>query len=472
MKCCLNIKPSAFIVILILHFLFYPSSIFAISLDDEKELSKDAARYGQYCDFDLDNGFASQYFKALGQYLSIPVETKHFTFHFYIINDSDVNAFATVAGYVFFYSGLINIVDNVDELAAVLCHEISHVSARHISKGMERQKKINYATLAGLLAGALIGGEAAGPLILGSMAAGVQARINFTREDERQADQMGFKYMSVSGFNAKAMATLFQKFETLKRMSPYRNMMPPPYLQTHPTDQERISNVDSMLKQFVPQPPGEEVTRFRTSFPFFQAVVRAKSLDVRKAEKLFLGELKKNPDSISSHFGLGLVYIRCQDYEQAYLHLDKALKAKPGFAPMLACLGKAHQMNGDDEKAIFYLKKAMELDEENDLIPYHIGLSYENMEQYNESIRYFKRLTFLKPVVGGVYYHLGVSYGRQDKLVLAHYNFGLCHKRWGNVKKAKFHFRKAFKLAKDDPEMREKIQKEQDEIPRDFPYHP
>ena len=459
---------STVLFLLLSPFSFFFSNVFAISVKDEQKKGQDAALYGQYTDAVLDNGFARQYFNELGQHLITPVEPKHFTFHFYIINDKTVNAFATFAGHVFFYSGLINIMDSADELAAVLCHEISHVAARHISKGMDRQKKIMIAQLAGVLAGALIGGEAAAPLIFGSQAAGMQAQISYTRDNERQADQMGFKYMKTSGFDPRAMSTVLKKFDQLKRMSPYVDKIPP-YIMTHPTDSERMANNDSMLQDYSPRKPGAQAIRSRELWPFFQAVIRAKSLDPHNAENIFLRELGKNPDSISSHFGLGIVYTEAQEYGKAITHLEKALKAKPDFAPVLTTLGKAYQRNGEDEKAISVLKKAMDLDEEDNSIPFLMGVSYENMGQYDEAVRVFKRLIYFEPIENGIYYHLGISYGKQNKLVLAHYNFGICYKRWRNMEKANFHFNKAYHLAKDDPKMREKIRKEQKALHRNAP---
>ena len=93
---------------------FLLPNVHAISVEDEQKKGKEVALYGQYTDAVLDNGFVRQYFNELGQYLIRPVETKHFNFHFYIINDKTVNAFATFAGHIFFYTGLINIMDSID----------------------------------------------------------------------------------------------------------------------------------------------------------------------------------------------------------------------------------------------------------------------------------------------------------------------------------------------------------------------
>ena len=68
--------------------------------------------------------------------------------------------------------------EEVDELAGVLAHEIAHISARHLSDRMEQSTKIQLATLAGILLGALVGGEARGAIVTGSMAAGALSFIN------------------------------------------------------------------------------------------------------------------------------------------------------------------------------------------------------------------------------------------------------------------------------------------------------
>ena len=466
-----SIKSLAGLVVLsclLSTFFLHTSNAVAISIEDEQKRGEQAALYGQYTDAVMDSAFAKQYFNEMGQYVIKPIEPKHFSFNFYIINNKTVNAFATFAGHIFFFSGLINMMDTADELAAVLCHEVSHVAARHISKGMDRQKKIMIAQLAGVLAGALIGGEAASPLIFGSAAAGRQAQISYTRDNERQADQLAFKYIKASGFDPREMITVFKKFDNLKRLSPYVDKIPP-YLMTHPLDSERMANVETMLKGYSPKKPGKEVIRFREQFPFFQAVVRAKSLETHQAENLFLHELEQNPDSDSSHFGLGIVYTERLEYEKALLHLKKAQKAKPDFAPILTNLGKAYQRNGEDQKAITVLEKAMKLNEEDNSIPFLISVSYENMGQYDEAVRLLKRLTYLPPVDNGVYYHLGISYGKQNRLGLAHYNLGIYYKKWRSVEKAHFHFQKAFDLAKDDPVMREKIRKEQEDLRKNYP---
>jgi predicted Zn-dependent protease len=444
-------------------FSFCPSKTFALSIEAEEKMGREAAmQIRRYFEL-VDDDFVNQYFNELGQFLTTPLETKHFPYRFYIIKDNTLNAFAIPGGHIFFFSGLIDVMDSADELASILCHEIGHVYARHMAKRMAKSKKIGLATMAGILAGVLIGGEAAGALMMGSMAAGVQAQLYYSRNDERQADQLGLKYMQAAGFDASGLVSTLKKIEKGNWMG---SDQVPTYLLTHPTGPERMSTLESMLTNSPPGHPGERGLMFRRLFPLFQTIVRAKGLETDVAEGIFTRELEKDPDSASAHFGLGIVYTESSEYEQAIRHLNKAQKKEPEFVPILTTLGKTYQMNGEDRKAILVLKKAMKLAHDDKSITFLLGVSYENLEQYERAARLFERLAYLHPVKEEVYYHLGISYGRLDRLALAHYNFGIYFKRIGRMDKSVFHFQKALELAEDDFALKDKIRKETKEIPR------
>ncbi|MBW2116503.1 MAG: M48 family metalloprotease [Deltaproteobacteria bacterium] len=406
-----------------------------------------------------DDDFANKFFNDLGHYLIRPMDPKYFPFNFYIIKSNDLNAFAAPGGHVFFFSGLIENMDSIDELASVICHEIGHVSARHIAQRIEQNKKITIATLAGVLAGILIGGPAAGAIITGSQAAGIQAQLNYSRDDERQADQLGFKYTKLSGFDPHGMISTLQKLES-GRWGPHRI---PAYLLTHPTGPERMANLDSLLSDYVPGPPKREVARFRALFPIFKTILRAKCLDPDYAERLFNLELKKNPGASLPHFGLGIVHMKKSEISEAIRHLEKALEGYPRAIPIMTSLGEAYQLSGQDKEAIRVLKKALDLDYGNMPTLYLLGISYENLDQYENAIHIFERLASDTPVKNEVYYHLGISYGRQNRLMLAHYNFGLYFKKIGQIKNAKFHFRKAEDLSRNNPALQKKIRQAMEE---------
>ena len=426
---------------------------FALSIEDERKMGQEflAKIRGQFVF--VDDPFTNQFFNDLGNYLIKSIKTKHFPFHFYIIKSDTLNAFAAPGGHIFFYSGLIDKMDTLDMLAGVMAHEIGHTSGRHLAQRIEQSKKIGLATIAGILAGVLIGGEAAGALVTGSMAAGMQAQLHYSRNDERQADQLGFKYSTSAGFDPSGLIKALNKIEQ-ERLG---ETNVPPYLLTHPTGPERMARLDAMVSNFVPGPPKKEVVRLRALFPSFKTVLKAICLDPHYAEKIFNAELKKTPNAFLPNFGLGIVCMRKSEFVLAIQHFKEALKVKPGFSPALRYLGEAYHMNGQDREAISLLEKALELDRADKSTLFLLGLSYENLAQYEKAIRIFKRLASFKPVKNEVYYHLGISYGRLNRLALAHYNLGIYSKRLGEIQDAKFHFRKANDLSHNNPTLRRKI---------------
>ena len=138
----------AIVLLLFLSFQLYlgESTAFALSTEEERILGqKFLIQIRQHFDF-LNDDFAHQYINDLGHYLIRPLETKRFPFHFYVVKNNDLNAFAGPGGHIFVFSGLMNMMDEVDELAAVMCHEIAHVSARHLAYRFEQNKKIDLAT--------------------------------------------------------------------------------------------------------------------------------------------------------------------------------------------------------------------------------------------------------------------------------------------------------------------------------------
>lgn len=441
------------------------SRAYALSIEEEQALGQEFLKMVRQRYTLLDDDYTNNIINQLGGYLASPLDTKPFPFHFYIIEDNTLNAFAAPGGHIFVFSGLIEVMDSMDELATVICHEIGHVSARHLSHRMEQGKKISLATMAGILAGVLLGvGPIGEALMTGSMAAGIQAQLHYSREDERQADQLGFEEMKATGFDPEGMVTTLKKIE---KGHWFGTDKIPPYLLTHPTGPERMANLDAMLSHYKPKAPNEKTEMFRQIFPFLKTYVRAKCMDPQEAERRFNSDLRKDPESPLAHLGLGLIYKEKGDYDEAIEHLDKALKGGIGLIPILTNLGEAYQYKGQDKTAITILEKALKLKEDDPSALFLLAVSYENLEQYQRSIDLLERLASFQPVKKEVYYHLGICYGRQNRLALAHYHFGLYFKKTGEVEKARFHFKKAEELAEGNPELKKKIE-EASKPPKEF----
>jgi predicted Zn-dependent protease len=466
MKAFLHTRPAIPIIIMcgfVLPYFFFPSNGFALSIEEERILGQQflAQIRGRFEIVEDDS--ATKFINDLGHYLIRPLETKPFPFKFYIIKDNTLNAFAAPGGHIFVFSGLVEALDSVDELAAVMCHEIGHVSARHLAQRIEQDQKINLAALAGILAGVFVGGPAGEAIATGSVAAGLQAQLYYSRNDERQADQLSFKYLKSAGFDPSGMVTSLEKIEKNQWQGVDKV---PTYLKTHPSGPERMSNLDTLLSTYTAKSSSKGAEeQFKTLFPYFKTILRAKCLDSHEAERLFDLELKNGAPGTLPHFGLGIIFRERSEYALGIHHFKKALEGAPDSIMILKNLGEAYQMNGQNREAISVLELALKQDADDKSALFLLGLSYENLEQYEKAISIFERLISFKPVENAVYYHLGLSYGRQDKLALAHYNFGLYFKRLGQFQKARFHFRKAHNLSENNPALRKKILKEIEEKP-------
>ena len=452
--------------ILVFFFLFSlgRQPVFALSTEDERAAGEEFRASVRMQLELLQDDFANDYINDLGQYITRALETKAFPFQFYIVRDNNLNAFAGPGGHIFFYTGLIDMMDDVDELAAVMAHEIGHVSARHLSNRIEQNKTMAMAVLAGMLAGALMGGKAGGAIATGTMAAGIQKQLGYSREDERQADNLGFKYMEESRFGPSGMVTVLKKLE---KASPGGTDAIPPYLLTHPAGPERVSTSEILMTQFVPKPENRESTGFRKLFPYFKAVCIAKSMDYQGASRYLNREREKDTESPVVQFGLGVLQKERMDYPKAIEHFEKALKEAPDVTPILIELGETYQLQGQDRKAIEVVERVLRTNERNRGALYLTGMSYQNLEDYSKATVFYERLTSIRPVKDEVFYNLGVCYGRQEKLAVAHYNTGLYFQRIFDFRKARYHFLKADQLVGNDQALKNRIYEAAQALPKE-----
>ncbi|WP_395090629.1 M48 family metallopeptidase [Armatimonas sp.] len=125
-----------------------------------------------------------------------------------VVQSDQINAFAVPGGPIYFYTGLIRLTDSDDELASVLGHEISHITKRHSVKQMKKSQDMALALTAldALLKGGNTLKEGVG------LIAGFKS-LEFSRGDETQADEFGFKYLVGMNYKPEAMASFFNKMQ-------------------------------------------------------------------------------------------------------------------------------------------------------------------------------------------------------------------------------------------------------------------
>jgi predicted Zn-dependent protease len=159
--------------------------------------------------------------------------------------DRTINAFALPGGWLGLHLGLVSVTTTRDELAAVLAHELSHVTQRHINRLVTQQNQQAPWMLAAMILGAMAATrnpQAGGAVMAGTQALATQQQLNFSRDMEREADRIGFGVATQAGFASQGFVTMFEKLQQAARLNDNGNY---PYLRTHPMTTERIADMQS-----------------------------------------------------------------------------------------------------------------------------------------------------------------------------------------------------------------------------------
>jgi len=280
----------------------------------------------------LEDPDISQYINTLGKTVLEVIGPQHFEYRFFVVKSPQFNAFAAPAGLVFFYSGLIETMHSEDELISVLAHEIGHVASRHISQRMDKGTKISAMSLLLGIAGLALGvpGLSQG-LLMGSMATGQAINLQYSREDEEQADRLSFGWMQKMKRNPAAMEEMLK---TMRRISRYRmGSDAPQYLLTHPNPEARMGYVTSLLEQDLKQKSkGYYLKMDNFAFLRFKYRVMIKSVDQEKLRMHCVNLLTANPDQEQqalARYGLALVEGEMGNFDQALQYLAEVRQRYP-----------------------------------------------------------------------------------------------------------------------------------------------
>ncbi|MDQ6950380.1 MAG: M48 family metalloprotease [Mariprofundales bacterium] len=187
------------------------SEFVMMSEDQELQLGQQmAAKFAKELPLLLATDPLAQYVDRVGQKVAAHADRPELIYRFHVVDDDTINAFALPGGYIYIYRGLLNRLNSESELAAVLGHEIGHVTARH---AVQRYTKIQSYQLGMVVASIFVPGvQAAGGLT--DLLAGAVVQ-GYGRKDESQADQLSIKYITAAGYDPYATVQLLK---TLKRV--------------------------------------------------------------------------------------------------------------------------------------------------------------------------------------------------------------------------------------------------------------
>lgn len=192
----------------------------------------------------------NDYVQNLGQRLTANSDKPEQPFHFFIVNSAQINAFAGPGGYIGVNSGLILASETESELASVMAHEIAHVTQRHLFQTFQDSSRLSLPMAAAMLAAMLVGSQssqAGQAALLATQAAMAQHQINFTRDNEAEADRVGMQILSKSTFDPRGMPAFFERLQQSTRFSGHSA---PEFLLTHPVTTSRISDTRGRAEKF------------------------------------------------------------------------------------------------------------------------------------------------------------------------------------------------------------------------------
>ncbi len=216
------------------------------SLEKEIALGKQLAQEVERSSKLIDDPVVTEYVNRVGQNLVRNSDAK-VPFTIKVIDSDEVNAFALPGGFFYVNSGLILRAQEEAELAGVMAHEISHVTARHGTRQATKSEIAQLATIPLMIFGPV--GWAGYALYEGLNIAIPLGFLKFSRDDEREADYLGLQYMYKAGYDPNAYITFFERIQADEKRRPGTI---PKVFSTHPPTPERIERTQQEIAKILP----------------------------------------------------------------------------------------------------------------------------------------------------------------------------------------------------------------------------
>jgi len=304
----------------------------------------------------VDDPEVEVYIQGLGQRLVAHSDATTERFGFFVVQDPRINAFAAPGGHIGVHTGLILAAESESELAAVLAHEIGHVTQGHIARRFEMADRMTIPTLAALAASILLAtqsSQAGAAAIAATQAGAVQAQINFTRGNELEADRVGVQTLADAGFDPRSMPTFFER---LQRSLQYARR-PPEYLSTHPVTDSRIADTRGRAERYPYRQRPDSL-----AYQLMRAKLRVLTApDPVQVQRDFERQLAEGTpaDNRAARYGKALALARAGRLEPALVELRALSSADPDNAALRAERARLELATGNGAKALAVLAEGL-----------------------------------------------------------------------------------------------------------------
>ncbi len=359
-----------------------------------------------------------QFIESLGGGLAAHTDNPGQPFHFFVVLDPAINAFAGPGGYIGINSGLVTETESESELASVLSHEIAHVTQRHLMRAFESASRMSLPTAAAMLAAILIGTQSAAlgqAALIAAQAGSLQHRIDFTRDNEQEADRVGMHILSRTDFDPRGMPAFFER---LQRASRYYGEGPPEFLRTHPVTVSRIADSRGRAEKY----PFRQYTD-SLGYLLFKAKLRVmtakRPID---AVNHFRATLDQGTalQKVASQYGLGLALLAASRLNQAQAVFQNLAGRRPDQPQFVNGLAKSKLEAGSTRQALALYSEAMDYFPGNRAIMLDYTKALLKTKHYEQARRLLRDYSRSHPATAEIYALLAETTGNLGKKAKAH----------------------------------------------------
>ena len=415
------------------------SSVGPPSEDEETKISREFRREAKKVFKFVNNPEVERYVERIGRRILSATGPQPFDYRFFVVEDTQLNAFAVPGGSIYVYTGLIEKTKSTDELAGVLGHEIVHIKGRHMarSSGPDAISVLSLLSMV-LLARTGAGAQAAG--VVGQAVAATR-QASYSRQLEMEADTLGARYMRLAGYDPKGVLGFLKILDQERALNP---IDVPAYLMTHPITQERVANAELVLRSL-----GKTEVRPEEPDPLkkIQIVIRMerpnRDVVVSEYEKL----VQQNPGNAELRQLLGFAQELRGQLPEAQQNYEKARQLKPDSPGLQRDLGRLYTQMGNLAAAGVAFDRAIALDPQESLTYLYLGELFEKQGDLRSAAGAYLNAQNLSPLWDKPPYRLGNVYGKLDRLGDGYYYLGRSLLLQDEDEKAIADFAKALKIA-------------------------
>jgi len=334
---------------------------------------------------------------------------------FFIVNDPSINAFAMLGGVIGVHTGLILSANSESELASVLSHEIAHITQRHIARLIGKLQKDSFKSYLGLGLALLLARsnpELAKGALMASQAMGAQTVLDFTRENEKEADRVGIKILHKAGFDPRGSIDFFK---TLQKGNPYSIGAAPSFLRTHPITSDRINDIENRLAEYPYKQRLDD-----PSFHFVKGKIKVFLQDKKSVIKKLETNIKNKSylSELGERYALTYAYLLNENLKEAQREI-KWLKNRNIKNPMIDQLEIEFLIQkGDINAAYTSIKKALKKYPNYRAFIYALANYFIETKSEKEAIKFLQSYVVIFKTDPELYKLLAKAYSLNGKKLL------------------------------------------------------